>query len=298
MKKIFCLMAGLAIAASLQAQDVKTKTIEDGGTGDYKAVMVGDASLTTHTIFKPADLKPFGKEKLLPVLVWGNGGCANSPREHINFLNEIASHGFIVIAIGPMMDEGDFGGFGGGGSESKQLIDAMEWIIKQNKDKKSQYYGKVDVANIAAAGMSCGGLEALDISNDKRLKTVMVCNSGLFNNSNRSTAMPGMPMPDKERLKEIQVPIIYILGGPKDIAYENGMDDFKRIDHIPAFVCNLPVGHGGTYSQPHGGEFARVATAWLQWNLKGDEEAAKLFTGDPCGLAKSEGWTVENKKIK
>lgn len=295
MKKTFALLSALLLTVSIQAQDVKTETIDDGGTGKYKAVMTSDATLATHTIFKPADLKPFGKKEKLPVLVWGNGGCANSPHEHLNFLNEIASHGFIVVAIGPMRGiEGQFGR----SSESKQLTEAIDWITAQSKDKKSQYYNKIDLDHIAAAGMSCGGLQALDISADPRLKTVMVCNSGLFNSGNRSTAMPGMPMPAKERLQDIKVPIIYILGGPTDIAYQNGTDDYSRITKVPAFLCNLPVGHGGTYGQPKGGEFGIVASNWLKWQLKGDKQAALMFEGNPCGLSQREGWTCEKKNIE
>lgn len=295
MKKTLAIFSALMLCATMQAQDVKKETIGDGGTGAYKAVMASDATLATHTVFKPADLAPFGKKEKLPVLVWGNGGCANSPHEHLNFLNEIASHGFIVVAIGPMRGiEGNFAR----SSESKQLLDAIEWITAQNNDKRSQYYGKIDVDNIAAAGMSCGGLQALDVSADPRLKTIMVCNSGLFNSGNRSTAMPGMPMPDKESLQNIKVPIMYMLGGPSDIAYQNGTDDFKRINKVPAFLCNLPVGHGGTYSQPKGGEYGIVATNWLKWQLKGDKQASLMFVGNPCGLSQREGWTIEKKNIE
>lgn len=295
MKKTFAILSALMLTLGIQAQDVKTETIDDGGTGKYKAVMASDKTLATHTIFKPADLAPFGKKEKLPVLVWGNGGCANSPHEHLNFLNEIASHGFVVVAIGPMRGiEGEFGR----SSESKQLLDAIDWITAQNKDKNSQYYGKIDVDQIAAAGMSCGGLQALDVSADPRLKTIMVCNSGLFNSGNRSTAMPGMPMPAKEKLQDIKVPIMYMLGGPTDIAYQNGTDDYSRITKVPALLCNLPVGHGGTYSKPKGGEYGIVATNWLKWHLKGDKTAAEFFQGDNCPLSLREGWTVEKKNIE
>ena len=50
--------------------------------------------------FAPQDLSAFNKKNPLPVLVWGNGACYNSPWEHYKFLNEIASHGFLVIATG------------------------------------------------------------------------------------------------------------------------------------------------------------------------------------------------------
>ena len=89
---------------------------------------------------------------------------------------------------------------------------------------------------------------------------------------------------------------MYMLGGESDIAYGNGMDDFRRINHVPACATNLPVGHGGTYAQPHGGEYSIVAIAWLDWQLKGNEEAAKMFKGDDCELSKREGWTIEKNE--
>ena len=90
-----------------------------------------------------------------------------------------------------------------------------------------------------------------------------------------------------------------MLGGKEDIAYENGMDDFHRINHVPALAINYPVGHGGTYRQPHGGEFTIPALAWLDWQMKGDKEAAKMFKGKKCGLLKRKGWTLEtNSKFK
>ena len=268
------------------------KVVEDGGTGPYKAIMVTEPSLDAHTIFRPEDLSPFGPKNPLPVIVWGNGACRNSPWEHVNFLSEIASHGFLVVATGYMPEEGKFDY---GQSSSSQQIEGIDWAIARNADKTSPYYKKIDAEAIAAAGMSCGGLETLDNSAEPRIKTLMICNSGLF--SNPAGAVPGMPMPDKEKLQGIKVPIIYILGGETDIAYANGMDDYSRINHVPAFAANYPVGHGGTYAQPHGGEFSVVATAWLQWQLKGDKEAAKMFQGEPCGVAQREGWTAEKKNI-
>ena len=271
----------------------QSKVVEDGGTGPYKVLMLEDPSLEAHTIFAPQDLSPFGKKNRLPVLVWGNGACTNSPWEHYKFLNEIASHGFLVIATGyiPMEEKP----YRGPMSTSAQQIESIDWAIAQNADKNSPYYGRIDVEHIAAAGMSCGGLQTLDNATDPRLTTIMICNSGLF--INPGTAVPNMPMPAKDRLQEITVPVIYILGGPEDIAYENGMDDFHRLVKVPAFAANYPVGHGGTYRQDHGGEFTVPALAWLQWQLKGDQEAAKLFQGADCGLANREGWTVEKNGL-
>lgn len=283
----------VCMCAQNQEDPARIRIVEDGGTGPYSAIMYTDGSLTTHTVFRPENLDPFGKNHLLPIIAWGNGACANSPWEHVNFLSEVASHGFLVIAIGPMPQEGEE--VHGTRSASSQLLDAIDWAVAQSSDKTSPFYNKIDVNSISVSGMSCGGLQTLEVAPDPRITTIGVFNSGLFNQVGQG--MPGMPGVAKEELVKIHTPTLYLLGGESDIAYENGMDDFERINHVPIFVGNMDVGHGGTYRQPHGGEYAVVATAWYKWQLKGDEEAGKLFTGTPCGLSQSEVWTVDKKNL-
>ena len=295
MKKILLTLALVTTTLSASAQEVKQRIVEDGGTGPYKAVMKEEPTLAAHTVFVPQDLSAFSKKKQLPVLVWGNGACTNSPWEHYKFLNEIASYGFIVVATGYIpMDEQPYRG---PMSTTEQQIESMNWVEAQNADPQSPYYQKIDVKNIAVAGMSCGGLQTLYNCADPRIKTLMVCNSGLFNQENASQAVGGMPMPPKTKLNEIHSSIIYILGGETDIAYGNGMDDFHRISHVPACATNFPVGHGGTYREAHGGEFSVVALAWLQWQLQGDKQASKMFVGKDCLLSSRDRWTIEKNEL-
>lgn len=295
---VLLICAGICLTDSARAQETSSakptsRVIEDGGTGPFKAVMVQESSLPTHTVFKPSDLNAAAKKGKLPIIVWGNGACANSPWEHVNFLSEVASYGFLVVAIGPMPQEGERTR---DRSTSSQLTDAINWAIAQNSDKASPYFGKLNTKQIAVSGMSCGGLQALETAPDPRVTTTVICNSGIL--PNPGAGMPGMPQLTKDQLSKIHTPTLYLLGGEKDIAYNNGMDDFNRINHVPVFAANLDVGHGGTYGQPHGGEFAKVATAWFQWQLKNDKEAAKMFTGESCGLCKSDVWKFERKNVK
>ncbi|MBQ9528591.1 MAG: hypothetical protein IJR68_13400, partial [Fretibacterium sp.] len=322
------------------ARAQKSRILEEGGSGPYKAVMMEEASLPTHTIFRPQDISAFGKDKRLPVLVWGNGGCANSPSGHVNFLNEVASQGYLIVAIGPSNYQqvegprpGQTGAMPGGrpqmrpgqGGQRPQgapqgapqggerprmrpgggmpqmpggmsmgdpagLKQALEWAIAQNADPGSPYYGKLDIDNIAAAGMSCGGLQALHMSDDARIKTILVMNSGFFNGGD-----------DKASLNKMkQKSVIWILGGTTDIAWENGLDDFKQLQGtMPAFLASLDgIGHGGTYMQPFGGDYAKVATAWLDWWLKGDAKAATMFTGPKPGVSQMENWIYLRKNIE
>ena len=49
--------------ASTAADKQGSRTIEDGGTGPYKALMLTESSLPTHTVFRPKDLSGFGEKK-------------------------------------------------------------------------------------------------------------------------------------------------------------------------------------------------------------------------------------------
>jgi hypothetical protein len=119
-------------------------------------------------------------------------------------------------------------------------------------------------------------------------------NTGIFIGT--PSTIPGMDV-SKDALKDFHTPVLYILGGPKDIAYANGMDDFKQIQHVPVAVANLPVGHGGTYNEPNGGSAAQVAVDWLNWQLRGDAKAARRFVGEKCGLCSDPQWTFERRNF-
>jgi len=344
-------MAGMAALGGAQAGSSSAvgtesgeRTIEDGGTGPYKAIAVGNSSISTHTIYRPKDLSAFGDREKLPILAWGNGGCANSNSGHQNYLSEIASHGYLIVAIGPMQAGGGRGGPRAGGPAAGApaagapagapvpsggtLLDAVNWATAQNANPQSPYYRKIDTSKVAVFGHSCGGLQALEVSPDPRVKTTLVVDSGILNSPGAAPGaaatprgaagpggaaggapagagrggagggnLPGMPPLTKEHLAKLHAPVFYLLGGESDIAYANGMDDFKRIEKLPVFVANKGVGHGGTFTQPHGGDWAMASVAWLQWQFRGDAEAGKLFTGNPPGLAMKDGWTVDKKNI-
>jgi len=326
---VFSLVAAIAIAQPGPAQG---PPVPQGppptGSGPYSAIIEGDPGVPGHTVYRPENLSPFNQKNPLPVVAWGNGGCANSSQFYSPFLAEIASRGFLVVAIGPFTpggtsNRGGMGGMGmGGGTKSAQLLEALDWATAENKRQDSKYYQKLNPSKFAVFGHSCGGLQALEVSPDPRVTTTLVMDSGVVTPG----AMPKIEMPPggapkaggpqagmpggapkipmggamsigKDILQKLHSPVIYINGGEKDIAYANGMDDFAKIDKVPVAMANLDVGHGGTYSQPNGGEFGKVAVAWLQWQLKRDETAEKMFSGQSCGLCKDDKWKFEKKKM-
>jgi dienelactone hydrolase len=309
MKKIalffaFAVLAYLLTTVNIMAEEkdagqkLTPMLIEEGGTGPYKAVALGEEALPKFTIYRPQNLGDFGPGKKLPVLLWGNGACADSSAMHKLFLNEIASHGFIVFAIGPfssLLQEPDMKTMRMG-SDDISLLEALDWAVAENSRKSSAYFAKLDTDKVAAMGMSCGGLQALEVSPDPRIDTSVICNSGVLN----GPPPEGFKMPavSKDTLKQLHAPVIYIIGGEKDIAYANAMDDFSRIEKVPVVMINRDVGHGGTYAEPHGGAFSDAAVAWLKWQLSGDEEAALMFRGENCGFCGDPEWKIETKNIK
>lgn len=276
------------------------------GTGQYAAIKEMAPGLPEHVVYRPADLSrvPAGS---LGIVGWGNGGCSTDGASARQHLAELASHGYVAVAPGGIQS--------GPGStpppppppaadgslpllraetSAAQVMAGVEWLLAENQRRGSPYYGKIDPKLIAVSGHSCGGLQAIELAGDPRVRAVVIHNSGVFREG--SPVMLGMSV-SKANLARFHTPILYIQGGPSDIAYENGMDDFRRIEGVPVAMLNNPVGHGGTFFERNGGENARVALAWLNWQLRGDSEARRLFAGDDCGLCGDPRWTVERKNF-
>jgi dienelactone hydrolase len=298
---LICLLSpGKVISQDNNAasQQNPSMIIEEGGTGPYKAVAVGEETLPGFTVYRPQNLAAFGKEQKLPVVLWGNGGCVNTSNGFKLFLNEIASNGFIVIAIGPYstMTEGmpDFKTMPPRGTV--KLLDGLDWAIAENSKQAGAYYGKLDLSKVAVAGQSCGGLQAMEASPDPRVTTTLMFNSGVLN----SAAPAGMTLPavTKDTLKQLHGPVAYFIGGESDVAYPNAKDDLSRIDNVPAVMLNQDVGHGGTYTKPHGGTVTAPAVAWLKWQLRGDSDAALMFKGENCGVCQDPAWKIQTKNLK
>ena len=265
--------------------------------GPYATTIEANPGLPTHTIYRPADLAPFAGGKL-PIVAWGNGACANVGTYFQVFLNKLASEGFLLIAIGPKdavrAPSTPGAPIGPPATKASQLLDAVDWALAETRRQGSPYFGKLDASKVAVMGQSCGGLQAIEVSGDPRIRTTMIWNSGVINDQG---SLPRLANATKDSLKAFHAPVAYILGGPTDVAYPNGEDDFRRIDHVPVFKANLNVGHGGTFRHENGGRYAELAAAWLKWRLNGDAVAGKLFSGPDCGLCKDPVWQVEKKNI-
>lgn len=258
------------------------KVVEYGGTGRHKAIAVREKSLPDFVVYRPLRMR--GK---MPVLVFCNGGCMDTSIGYENMLSDIASYGYVVVAIGEMQmfaqhDKDQH-------TPSSIVKKALDWISQQATDPAAPYYNKVDADKIAAAGHSCGGAQVLANAADTRLKTYIILNAG----------MGKMTMADAsaKSLKNLHAPILYLVGGTSDVAWKNAQMDYDAIKKNPVVLAdNTQSGHGGTYEQPNGGANSRMVRAWLDWQLKDIQENKSLFiNGDLTGY---DNFTIKHKNIK
>jgi dienelactone hydrolase len=282
------------------------------GSGAHKAIMATDATLPAHVLYYPADLKKAGK---LPLVAWGNGACINAGNRFRAFLTKIASHGYLVAANGVMANpELEVGPQENprprtpgdppppppnpnapqrapGRTTPEQLTESIDWATKANADPSSLFYGRIDTTKVAVMGQSCGGVQTLNVAADPRITTLVIWNSGVG-------MIPGNPADPQKTLDSIHSPVAFIHGDPSDIAYAAATANVKALTKVPVFgAWQDGMTHIGTYGAKDGGFFGRIAVAWLDWQLKGDAKAARMFKGKACTLCTAPSWHVTKRGI-
>ena len=285
LKHLIILAALMSQSFSAFAQVEKTKMVDNGGAGLFQAVAVKETGLSDFVIYHPKDMaQAIACQGKLPLLIWGNGGCMDSSAPYEHMLTEIASHGYVVVAVGEMEDHPN--SRKQNSTEASELRRGLEWMLEQNSTKGSDYYHKIDTRHIAAAGHSCGGAQVFFNATDHRLTTCIIMNAGM-GDMNMAGAGP-------ESVQKTHTPILYVTGGPTDVAYENAKKDYSRISHVPVvWADHAASGHGGTYHMPYGGDYGRVVVDWLNWHLKNRTANADIFLGSD--LKGYTGWTVQSK---
>jgi hypothetical protein len=251
------------------------------GSGPYKVIVEtnSDPGISEGTIYRPDTL---GGDELLPIFVWGEGGCSLDGLSNSSAMAEIASYGYFIVADGTpngsssrSMDTSNVVGMGA------PLIAYIDWALEQNAKPCSAYYHALDASKIAANGFSCGGLMSTGTAGDPRITTWGITSSGTFS-------------PDQALYDSVHTPVLMVLGGPDDIAYENGERDYMNISPLgyPIMLFSKNLGHGGDLFQGGKGDFTKINLAWLNWWLKGDESAAGkgALVGDSCSYCSDSEW--------
>jgi len=253
--------------------------------GPYQVVSEPAFGAPGFQVYRPAALDAFPTKDTLPVMVWGNGGCAIDSTRYSGFLTTIASHGFLVMGTVPQE----------GAARRQENADdiraAIDWAAKENARAGSPLEGKIALDKVAVMGQSCGGFLSIALGADPRVKTIGVFNSGV--------QKAPSPYPSSDDLPKLHGPVLLINGSDPDFMMATSAATFDMINNLPAFYgARHNAGHTATVFHPGGGEFANVASNWLLWTFKGDKKAGAMFVGKNCGLCTNSNWDVRSKGIK
>ena len=247
--------------------------------GPYKVESGPAFGSPGHVVFRPADLSPFPAKDTLPVMVWGNGGCAINSDRYAGFLSTIASHGFVVLATAAQP------GAAGGRATADNIRAALAWAETEQARAGSPLNGKIALDRMSVMGQSCGGFLALELGADPRVDTIGVFNSGAQGDAAGTVA-------------KLHGPVLLINGHERDFLMASSEATFDAIQKLPAFYgARKNAGHTATVFHPGGGEFANVASNWLRWQFKGDKAAGRMFVGKDCELCTNPNWVTRSKGL-
>lgn len=262
-----------------------TKTVKTGGAIEAKYMAMGNHevsyfesatlnSFQKYEIYYPSDIDQSGP---LPVVVFVNGtGVKGSKYPALQ--KHMASWGFITIAT---EEEYAWNGF-----SAEMCVRYLTVLNEYQEDgKENVFYGRIDLENIGIIGHSQGGTGVINAVTDQRhadiYKAAVILSSG--GNKVLSQAL----MWDYDETK-IHAPVMMMAATGDADAGLVPLEDLQALfEHIPDDVTKVMarrknIGHGEMLYYGDG-----YVTAWFMWQLQGDQEAAKAFTGDNAEILKN-----------
>ena len=251
--------------------------------------MVTNASgAAVYDLFYPSDYAAVGFQS--PIVTWGNG-TGGTPAEYSAFLLHLASYGFTVIAS-TLPNTGS----------GKEIDAAARYLVAQDSVPGSNFYRHLNVNEVAAAGMSQGATGAVQATtNDPALiKTAMT-----FSEPNPIWAAPNPDCPTAADCTAhpaaLTRPVFFIstygfwdaiIASP---ATEKAFFLSTSVHAALGIIVSSdgkPADHTSIENPPTGnpGGLLGYATAWLEYQLRGNVTAAGAFTGTHPELTSNINW--------
>lgn len=278
------LIIGLLVLISLipATPNNYTKTTKTGGDIEAKYIQMGkykikssksEASelLKYNYSYYPEELEI--SDKKYPIVIVLNGTGILAPKYKALF-KHLASWGFIVIG-----NEDPSTGFG------KSADETIDYIISENDNKDSIFYGKIDLDNIGITGHSQGGAGVFTAISVMEHKDVYKTAVSLSPTHEEMALAFGWGYD----LEKINIPILMIAGTQGEfetqavIPIEKMIDMYDKIPSSKVMLRRIGAEHGQMLYSADG-----YVTAWFMWKLQGDEEAANAFIGESPEILRNE----------
>lgn len=247
--------AKYAVAGDYQVESIEIK--DEQGESRYK-------------LYYPLD-----SGQAHPLIVWGNGTDA-LPERYDGVFRHLASWGFVVIDT--------YSTTTGTGEE---IAGAIDYMMAENKDPASPFFGRVATDQIAAAGHSQGSTGVINAHTNHKggaaIRTVV------------SIALPDLKWCDPEDIydtSKLKVPF-FIMGGTRDFIVSPTSSNKLALDNanseIPV-VMAMAKGAAHTAIEDDGGKHRGYLTAWMRYQLMDDRDAMTAFAGDEAEILRNKDW--------
>jgi hypothetical protein len=245
----------------------------ESNVGPAAGVGVDGGAPPTFTLVRPTDLRQGGL--CHPVITWGNGH-GTTPSLYARVLNQLASHGFVVIASNSsQVSMGD----------PPPMLVGVTWVLEQNADPTSVLYQRIDATHIGASGHSEGALSTMRAGADARIVTIA-------------------PIEGSMASRNLHGPALLMCGGmDTTIPCSSHVTSFDGITNQPVMLADqLAATHTNWVGGGGGGgalnPFVVALTGWMRVQLMGDVALRSMFYGPNCTLCQDTAtWQVMQKML-
>lgn len=257
------------------------------GPGDYevsgKVVKSEDKAIRNIRIWYPAELE--NRTEKYPLIVVTNASNM-AALNYEPYFERLASWGFVVIGNDDRQS--------GTGASASQTLD---YILRQNDDSDSLFHYKIDTENIGIVGYSQGGAGALravtEFDNSSRYKALF---TGSAAHSYLSQMWGGYDA------SKVSIPWFMTAGtgssddtGASDLTSEWGgvaplSSLIENYSSVADNICKIRARVAGAEHEDMQQRTDGYMTAWVLYQLQGDEEAGKVFIGENAEILSNSNW--------
>ncbi len=257
------------------------------GLGDYEvsgmAAKSEDKAIGNIRIWYPSEME--NRQNRYPLIIVVNGSNT-AALNYEPYFERLASWGFVVVG-------NDDRQAGTGISASLTL----NYMLEQNQNSDSLFYEKIDVQNIGIAGYSQGGVGAV--------RAVTECeNSGLYKTIFTGSAAHSYLAKMWGGYDASKVSIPWFMTAAAGTSDDTGATDaatewlgvaplsslVENYDAMPDYVFKLRARVAGAEHEEMQMKTDGYMTAWMLYQLQGDEEAGKALTGENAEILRNANW--------
>ena len=257
------------------------------GLGDYEvsgmAVKSEDKTIGNIRIWYPSEMN--NRQNKYPLIVVVNGSNT-AALNYEPYFERLASWGFLVV--------GNDDRQAGTGISTALTLDYM---LEQNQNSDGLFYEKIDTQNIGIVGYSQGGVGAV--------RAVTECeNSGWYKTIFTGSAAHSYLAQMWGGYDASKVSIPWFMTAAAGTSDDTGAMDaatewlgvaplsslVENYDAMPDYVFKLRARVAGAEHEEMQMKTDGYMTAWMLYQLQGDEEAGKALTGENAEILRNANW--------